>query len=90
MKNISPLPAAFAAVLAFSALNRAVADSSDGNSATNQAENLPSVLVIGTRIPTPPENTASPVTVITRDEILATQQRFVADVLRAETGGHRP
>jgi vitamin B12 transporter len=86
MKKSILSPPAVVAVLAASLLNHAVAASSGGNSVTNEAESLPSILVTGTRIPTPPENTASPVTVITRDEILATQQRLVADVLRAETG----
>ncbi|MCU0786021.1 MAG: TonB-dependent receptor [Verrucomicrobia bacterium] len=86
MKKIVSFPATLATVLVASIPIRAVADSPGGKSATNQVENLPAILVVGTRIPTPPENTASPVTVITRDEILATQQRLVADVLRAETG----
>ncbi len=43
-------------------------------------------MVTGTRIPTLPENTASPVTVIQADQISTTQQRLVADVLRDVTG----
>jgi vitamin B12 transporter len=58
---------------------------SGGTNDTNQAS-LPAVVVTGTRIPALPESTASPVTVITREEIAASQQQFVADVLRTETG----
>ncbi|MSU58893.1 MAG: TonB-dependent receptor [Pedosphaera sp.] len=58
----------------------------NATSATNQTDALPAVIVVGTRIPTPPENTASPVTVIPREQILETQQRFVLDVLRDVSG----
>lgn len=62
------------------------AETNSPSAATNQSETLPAVIVVGTRIPTPPENTASPVTVIAREQILETQQHFVADVLRDVTG----
>lgn len=55
-------------------------------SSTNQTETLPAVIVTGTRIPTPPESTASPVTVIPREQILDSQHQFVAEVLREATG----
>ncbi len=50
---------------------------------TNQ---FPPVVVTGTRIPSAPENTASPVTVIAREEIDRKQTRLVADVLRDAAG----
>ena len=81
-KLVSSALAAFTAAFAASANAQETAASFD----TNTVPTMPPVVITGTRIPTPPENTASPVTVITRDEILATQQRLVADVLRAETG----
>ena len=72
-------------VVASSVLPLAAEEAATG-STTNTTEALPEVVVFGTRIPTQPENTASPVTVIAREEILGTQQRFVADVLRDVTG----
>jgi vitamin B12 transporter len=75
-----------AAFSAASAVLTAVAQENPTRVATNQTESLPAVVVVGTRIPTLPENTASPVTVITREEILVTQQRLVSDVLRDVTG----
>ena len=72
-------------VVALSVLPLAAEEAATG-STTNQTESLPEVVVFGTRIPAQPENTASPVTVIAREEILGTQQRFVADVLRDTTG----
>ena len=62
------------------------AEANSPSAITNQTDALPGVTVIGTRIPTPPENTASPVTVIPREQILETQQRFVLDVLRVVSG----
>jgi vitamin B12 transporter len=53
---------------------------------TNNVSTLPPVVITGTRIPTPPENTSSPVTVIAREEIAQSHQRLVADVLRGEPG----
>jgi len=82
-KLVSSALAAFAAAIAASANAQ---ESAPTPSDTNAATLMPPVVVTGTRIPTPPENTASPVTVITREEITQTQQRLVADVLRAETG----
>ena len=83
MKKIVPL---FVAVLFVVSFPSFAADLSPGESITNQTEALPSVVVTGTRIPTLPENTASPVTVIAREQILAGQQQFVADVLREAAG----
>lgn len=64
----------------------AFAAEGDAGVSTNRADTLPTIIVEGTRIPTPPENTASPVTVIPRTQILQTQQRLVADVLRDVSG----
>jgi len=86
-KNVFPLAMAglFAVAAHFSVAVAAGENSSD-STATNQTDTLAPVVVTGTRIPTPPENTSSPVTVISREEIAQTQQRLVADVLRAEPG----
>lgn len=70
--------------IAASTLTVFAQDNSTGD--TNRPTTLTPVIVTGTRIPTQPENTASPVTVIQTDQILATQQRLVADVLRDATG----
>ena len=83
MKKIVP---PFVAVLFAVSLPSFAADSSSGESIINQTEALPAVIVTGTRIPTPPENTSSPVAVIPREQILASQHQFVADVLREATG----
>jgi vitamin B12 transporter len=80
---VSPSLAALAA--GFVTVTVAAQDSA-AETDTNAPVTMPPVVVTGTRIPTPPEVTASPVSVITREEIVQTQQRLVADVLRAETG----
>jgi vitamin B12 transporter len=69
-------------------LNAVAAEENSSVSVTssNESNTFAPVIVTGTRIPTPPENTSSPVTVISREEIAQTQQRLVADVLRAEPG----
>ncbi len=89
MQKLVLLPLALGGLFAVAAVltvGAAEENSSGGISVTNQTDTLAPVVVTGTRIPTPPENTSSPVTVITREEIAQTQQRLVADVLRAEPG----
>ena len=59
---------------------------SSGSSGTNQITTLPEITITATRISTSPENTSSSATVITGDEIVRSQQSFVADLLRGEPG----
>lgn len=75
-----------ATLVVASSILAARAETNSPSAGTNQPVVLPVVTIIGTRIPTPPENTASPITVIPREQILETQQRFVLDVLRDVSG----
>jgi vitamin B12 transporter len=87
MKKIvsSVLAGSFAVGVGFCQTTPSRENSTDTVSVTNQTGLRP-IVVTATRIPTLPENTSSPVTVISREEILASQQRLVADVLRGEPG----
>jgi vitamin B12 transporter len=53
---------------------------------TNAVRQLPPVIVTATRIPTPPEDVGSAVTVISRDQIEESQARSVTELLRDVPG----
>jgi vitamin B12 transporter len=54
--------------------------------ATDQSQQLPQIVVTPTRLPTPEEDVASSITVITSDDLDATQERTVPDALESVPG----